>query len=275
MNWDYGTASGREKMIIQYRKLTALYAMMPDLFPDTPYESFKYLAEDCVLTSEKLDRPLSGVDAVKDFLIREKRSYDGLKPIPICQAAMSEDDDVLLRIRPWKADEGELVRLELNGDGLIRRIDRFSEKRIPYRTTGPSITLTPAKEKPDSSGVTRNDDLCVFIADLYEDDLRLLFYLQGDVFTDMEDCLMNMDEWVTLVDNWRKLNETEDPDTLRANIMKAEEEYTSADPRYARELGELIDSFLDHREPYGRRMQAMLEDWVNAVKDDYGFIRKC
>ena len=41
------------------------------------------------------------------------------------------------------------------------------------------------------------------------------------------------------------------------------------------ERDELVDSYLGHRDPYGRRMQKMLEDWVNAVKDDYGFIRKC
>ena len=273
MNWDLHTASGREKMLIRDRKLSALYAMMPDIMPDRPYSSFKYLADDCVLTSETLDRPLQGIAAVKDFLIREKQSYDGLTPIPICEAAETEDGDVLLRIRPWKAEVGELVRLELNGEGKVCRIDRFSEKRIPYRVAGPSVTLTPATRT--ENGIKNIEEEAAYIPDLYESELKLLFYLQGDVFTDMEDRYMDTDEWITLSDNWKRINAVEDPDALRASIMRSEEKFTRENPRYARELEELIDDTLENRDPYGRRMQAMLEDWLNGFKGRYELIRKC
>ena len=273
MNWDHHTASGREKMLIQDRKLSALYAMQPDIMPDKPYRAFKYLADDCVLTSEALDRPLEGIAAVKDFLIREKRSYDGLVPIPICEAAETEDGDILLRIRPWKKDEGELVRLTLNGDGQVCRVDRFNEKRIPYRIFGPSVTLTPATRT--ENGIREIEEEATFIADLYEPELKLLFYLQDDVFTDMEDRYMDTDEWITLSDNWKRINAVEDPDALRAGIMRSEEKFTRDNPRYARELDELIDDVLKNREPYGRRMQAMLEDWLNGFKGRYELIRKC
>ena len=81
MNWNMETATGRERLFILERKLCALNKMEPDLMPDKPYDFFPYMSEDCILRSEKLPQPLTG-QAIRDFLIREKRACMGFGPIP-------------------------------------------------------------------------------------------------------------------------------------------------------------------------------------------------
>ena len=272
MNWDRRTATGREELLIQARKHRILQDMEPDLFPDTPYASFKYLAEDCVLRSERLAEPAEGKKAVQDFLIREKRLYDGLVPIPLTVLVEAEDGDTLLRIRPWKADLGELVRVELNAEGLVCLIDRFEEQGHPYREMGSGMTLTPARKGKNQYEDDKNER--IVIPGLYYDEMRLVFYLQDDVFEDMEDRYMDMAEWVGLIGRWKEIN-GKDPETLRSDIMKSEEKYTQGNLYYRRELEELVDDVLEKRDPYGRRMQAMVEDWINYNKDRYEMIRKC
>ena len=43
----------------------------------------------------------------------------------------------------------------------------------------------------------------------------------------------------------------------------------------AKELEEQIRTVMEKRDPYGIRMQAWLEDWLNSVKDQYDCIWKC
>ncbi len=272
MNWDRRTATGREELLIQSRKDSFLLGIEPDFFPDKPYTSFKYLAEDCVLRSDKLEKLVAGKKAVQDFLIHEKHLYDGLVPNPTSYTVEAEDGDTLLRICPWKADLGELVRVELNQEGLVSLIDRFDERGHPYRQIGTGMTLTPARE-----GETRyedDDDEEIVISNLYYDEMRLVFYLQGEVFEDMEDRYMDMAEWVALTGLWGEINKKE-PEALRAYIMKSEEQYIRDNLYYRRELEELIEAVLEKRDPYGLRMQAMVEDWINYNKDRYEMIRKC
>ena len=124
MDWNIKTASGREKLRIRERKLRALYEMQPDLFPERPYSFFPYMAEDCVLRSDRLAKPLIG-QAIRDFLIQEKRAGLGSGPMPVTGMVESmEDGDILMRIRPRFGDtepDGQLVQLELNGQGGPRR----------------------------------------------------------------------------------------------------------------------------------------------------------
>ncbi len=277
MNWDLKTASGREKLIILARKLHALYNIGPDLYADTPSRFFPYMAENCVLTSDQLDRPLVGASEVKRFLIRVQRSYDGLVPIPITTPVESLDGDILFRIRPWKSNEGELVSVDLDADGLVCRMDRFSEKRVPHREIGSCVGLTPARrEQVDGNiRIVQNKEEQVVISGLYFDEMSLLFLLNDDVFTDMEDRYMDTAEWETMVDRWREINESGDEKALRARLMKSQEEYIRQDRGYAQELEELISDVLEKRDPYGRRMQSMLEDWIRSIRNDYPLIRKC
>ena len=91
MNWDLKTAAGREKLMILRRKLNMLYSMQPDLFAGKPYSFFHYMAEDCVLRSEKLPEPLTG-QAIRDFLIREKQISTGLGPTMMTNMVESTAD---------------------------------------------------------------------------------------------------------------------------------------------------------------------------------------
>ncbi len=277
MNWDMRTAAGREKLMIRYRKDLALRAMGPDLFPDHPGEFLRrYMAADCVLWSG--GTPRTGGAAVADFLLREKQACGGLAPIPLTDTVEDESGDILLRIRPWKAEEGELVRVELNADGLVCRIDRFPEKGTAFRAEGPGgVVLEPARivETDGKRRYACCAEEAVSLSGLYTDELKLLFYLQDDVFEDMEDRYMETDEWTGLAARWREINAAEDEEALHLRLLQAEERYTRDNPRYKRELEELIGDLLRKREPYGRRMQAMLEDWVNGVRGRYPYIRKC
>ena len=68
MNWDENTATGREFLIIQNRKLSALYAMGPDYYYGTPFGFTEYMSENIVYRSEMPPMCLEGPKAVMDFL---------------------------------------------------------------------------------------------------------------------------------------------------------------------------------------------------------------
>ncbi len=98
MDWNIKIASGREKLRIRERKLRALHEMQPDLLPERPYSFFPYMAEDCVLRSDRLAKPLIG-QAIRDFLIQEKRAGLGSGPMPMTHMVESmEDGDILMRM---------------------------------------------------------------------------------------------------------------------------------------------------------------------------------
>lgn len=282
MIWNTKTPTGREKLLILNRKLDALFQMEPDLIACKPYSFFPYMSDDCVLRSEKLPEPLTG-QAVRDFLIREKRSGLGFSPMPEPVIVESEEDgEILLRIRPRFGDEkpdGELVRLELNAEGKVCEIVRFDEKKLRYRKAGSFVSLTPARvvREGDRKAVVNNDAETVRFSGLYYDEMALIFDMLPECpqFTDMEDRNMDLSDWTAILNLWKEINESTDFGALRGRIFRAEEEILKKYRWYAEELEELIRNVWRKREPYGRRMQAWLEDWLNGVGEEYQYIRKC
>ena len=282
MNWNLKTATGREKLLILDRKHSALCELEPDLMPDKPFSFFPYMSQDCVLRSEKLPEPLTG-QAIRDFLIREKRAAVGFGPTPFpCTVESEEDADILLRIRPRFGDEepdGELVRLELNAEGKVCLIDRFDEKKVPYRKAGSFVSLTPVRIIREGDSIRYEQDKAqrISFSGLYYDEMTLLFDLvpDGPQFTDMEDRSMEISEWDGILKMWKKINEAGDFDALHDMVFRAEEKYLRNNKWYEQELDRLVRDVADKREPYGRRMQAWMEDWLNCIRDKYDRIRKC
>ena len=284
MDWNIKTASGREKLRIRGRKLRALYEMQPDLLPERPYSFFPYMAEDCVLRSDRLAKPLIG-QAIRDFLIQEKRAGLGSGPMPMTHMVESmEDGDILMRIRPRFGDtepDGQLVQLELNAEGKVCRIDRFDENRIPYRAFRTAVSLAPVRvvREGENCRYEKNDEETITVPDLYYDEMRLLFYIvpvpKCPVFEDMEERYMNKSDWDAIVDLWKEVNAAKDYNALRAMVLETEEEYVRQNEDYGRELKELIRAVLQKKEPYGRRMQAWMEDWLRGLGGEYDLIWKC
>ncbi len=171
MDWNIKIASGREKLRIRERKLRALHEMQPDLLPERPYSFFPYMAEDCVLRSDRLAKPLIG-QAIRDFLIQEKRAGLGSGPMPMTHMVESmEDGDILMRIRPRFGDtepDGQLVQLELNAEGKVCRIDRFDENRIPYRAFRTAVSLAPVRVvcEGEKCRYEKNDEETISFSDL-------------------------------------------------------------------------------------------------------------
>ena len=284
MDWNIKTASGREKLRIRERKLRALYEMQPDLLPERPYSFFPYMSEDCVLRSDRLAEPLIG-QAIRDFLIQEKRAGLGSGPMPMTHMVESmEDGDILMRIRPRFGDtepDGQLVQLELNAEGKVCRIDRFDENRIPYRAFRTAVSLAPVRvvREGENCRYEKNDEETITVPDLYYDEMRLLFYIvpvpKCPVFEDMEERYMNKSDWAAIVDLWKEVNAAKDYNALRGMVFETEEEYVRQNEDYGRELEELIRAVLQKKEPYGRRMQAWMEDWLRGLGGEYDLIWKC
>ena len=284
MDWNVRAASGREKLRVRERKLRALYEMQPDLFPERPYSFFPYMAEDCVLRSDRLAKPLIG-QAIRDFLIREKRAGLGSGPMPMTHMVESmEAEDILMRICPRFGDtepDGQLVQLELNAEGKVCLIDRFDENRLQYRAFRTAVSLAPVRvvREGEMRRYEKNDEETISFSDLYYDEMRLLFYIvpvpECPVFEDIEERYMNKSDWAAIVDLWKEVNAAKDYNALRAMVLETEEEYVRQKEDYGRELEELIRAVLQKREPYGRRMQAWMEDWLRGLGGEYDLIWKC
>jgi hypothetical protein len=258
--------------------------MQPDLLPERPYSFFPYMAEDCVLRSDRLAKPLIG-QAIRDFLIQEKRAGLGSGPMPMTHMVESmEDGDILMRIRPRFGDtepDGQLVQLELNAEGKVCRIDRFDENRIPYRAFRTDVSLAPVRvvREGEKCRYEKNDEETISFSDLYYDEMRLLFYIvpapECPVFEDMEERYMNKSDWAAILDLWKEVNAAKDYNALRGMVFETEEKYVRQNEDYGRELEELIRAVLQKREPYGRRMQAGMEDWLRGLGGEYDLIWKC
>ena len=282
MNWDMKTATGREKLIIRDRKLCLLYRIQPDLMADKPYSFYPHMADDCVLVSERLPEPLTGY-AIRQFLVREKHeACDTFGPMPERDMAESEEDgDILMRIcsRRVKDATGELVRLELNAEGKVRLIERFDENRIRYRKFGTSVSLTPVRKIREGDTVRYEEDKTQMISfsDLYYDVITLAFDIVPECpnFEEMEERTMKMSDWVSVVGLWKEMNSAKDFDALHDMIFRAEEETFRQYKWYEEEVEDLVRSVWENREPYGRRMQAWMEEWVNCCRDEYELVRKC
>ena len=277
------TATGREKLLIRERKLCALYRIQPDLIADKPFGFFPYMSEDCVFRSDRIPEPLTG-QAIRDFLIREKRAAcSDFSPMPgTTMVEGTEDGEILLRIRPRILDErpvGELVQLELNAEGKICAINRFDENRIPYREFGTSVSLTPVRKIAEGDGVRYEKDEAetISFSSLYYDEMTLIFDILPECpeFTDMEERHMEISDWTAILNLWKEINETGDYRSLHDLVFRTEEEFVRNNRWYAEELEELIRAVLQKKEPYGRRMQAWMEDWLNCFGDRYDCIRKC
>ena len=283
MNWDMKTATGREKLLIRERKLTALYQIRPDLMAAKPYSFLPYMAEDCVLRSERLPEPLAG-GTIMDFLAREKRTATGFGPSPATAMAESEDDgEILLRIRPRHGGEeaaGELVQLELDAAGKVCEIRRFEENRRRYRTFSTSVTLTPGRLIREEGKRVRGEqdrEEAVSFSSLYYDTMALIFTILPEcpMFEEMEERNMEISDWTAILGLWKEINGDRDFRTLRDRVFEAEAEYLRKDRGYGEELEDLVRGTLETRDPYGRRMQAWMEEWLNGCKDRYDYIRKC
>ena len=94
-------------------------------------------------------------------------------------------------------------------------------------------------------------------------------------FTEMEERYMEMSDWTAILDMWKKINGFRDYDSLHEMVFRLEEGYLREYRWYAKELEEQIRTVMEKRDPYGIRMQAWLEDWLNSVKDRYDCIWKC
>ena len=189
-----------------------------------------------------------------------------------------------MRIRPRFGDtepDGQLVQLELNAEGKVCRIDRFDENCIPYRAFRTDVSLAPVRvvREGEKCRYEKNDEETISFSDLYYDEMRLLFYIvpvpKCPVFEDMEERYMNKSDWAAIVDLWKEVNAAKDYNALRGMVFETEEQYVRQNEDYGRELEELIRAVLQKREPYGRRMQAWMEDWLRGLGGEYDLIWKC
>ena len=281
MNWDMKTATGREKLLIRDRKLSALYQIEPDLTAGKPYSFSKYMAPECILRSDKLPEPLTG-RAVMDFLVREKQAAMGWGPSPEADMVECEDDgEILMRIRPRRggdAEDGELVQLELNADGQVCEIRRFDEKKRKYRVFSTSVTLTPVRtiREGEKTRYEKNKAESISFSSLYYEEMELIFTILPECpyFEELEERYMNLSDWAKILDLWKEINETGEFQQLCDRAFDAEPDYVRKSALYREELENLVRTVLEKRGTYSRRMQAWMEEWLNSVRDEYDLIRK-
>ena len=279
MNWNEKTATGREFLIIQNRKMSALYAMGPDFYPDTPGKFAGYMSENIVYRSEMPPMYLTGPEAVMDFLIREKNLYNRIGHGVETYLVEGEKCEILRLIRERGAEEGALVDLTLDEGRLVAGIRRFSEKQEKTRRgPGGGISLYPARTGPDAESGKRyvdreEDEIC--IPSVYKPEMELLFELVGDEYNDMEERrYMNMEDWVTMVDLWKRINESEDPEALKEELFRPLQSLFGNNRRYRNTMDRMFRDVWDGRDEYTRRMQRMLEEYVHAYRDQWNLMSK-
>ena len=279
MNWDERTATGREFLMIQRRKDSALSAMGPDFYGDTPENFAGYLSENIVFRSEMPPMRLEGPKAVMDFLRRENDFYKGIGHSAETDIVEGERGETLLLIRERGKDEGVLVDLTLDSDGQVAGIHRFSEKKEKYRTgRGAGIMLYPARtEQDEESGeryVDKKEDE-ILVTSIYKEEMELLFELVGDEYNDMEERrYMDMSDWVAMVDFWRRINEAADPEPLKEELFRPLQPLFENNRRYCGIMEELFVNVWANRDEHTRRMQRRLEEYVYAYKDDWNLMSK-
>ena len=279
MNWDERTATGREFLIIQNRKTSALYAMGPDLYADTPQRFAGYMSDSIVYESEMPPMRLEGPKAVMDFLARENNRCKGIGRSAETDMVEGERGETLLLIRERGTDEGALVDLILDGEGRVAGVRRFSEKKEKYRKgTGAGIMLYPARTEPDAEGgkriVDKKEDE-ILITSVYREEMELLFELAGDEYNDMEERrYMDMGDWTAIVDIWRRINEAADSEPLKAELFRPLQPLFEKNRCYRMQMEEMFRDVWERRDDNTRRMQRRLEEYVYACRDEWDLMSK-
>ena len=279
MNWDEKTATGREFLIIQNRKLSALYAMGPDYYYGTPFGFAEYMSENIVFRSEMPPMCLEGPKAVMEFLARENNLYKGIGRSAETYMVEGERCETLRLIRERGKDEGVLVDLALDGDGKVAEVRRFSEKKEKTRRgAGAGILIYPARTDADAESGKRYIDKKedeILISGVYQEEMRLLFELILDEYNDMEERrYMPMDKWVALVDIWRRINEAAKPEPLKTELFRPLQPLFEKNRGYREMMEEMYREAWERRDAYTRRMQRMLEEYVYAYRDDWNLMSK-
>lgn len=279
MNWDERTATAREFLIIQNRKASAFYAMGPDYFANTPGRFAEFMADNIVYLSEIPLMRLEGPRAVMAFLSDENRFYSRIGHSAETFMAEGEKGEILRLLRERGKGEGVLIDLVLDGNGMVTEVRRFSEKKEKYRTSpGGGVSLYPARTEQDAEGnkqyIDKKEDE-IFITGIYRPELELLFELVGEVYEEMEDRrYMDMQDWVAMVDLWKKINEAEDPEPLKEELFRLLPPLFEDNRHYRSMMDTMFWDVWDGRDEYTRRMQQRLEEYVYAYRDGWDLMNK-
>ena len=279
MNWDERTATAREFLIIQNRKASAFYAMGPDYFANTPGRFAEFMADSIVYLSEMPPMRLEGLRAVMDFLSEENRFYSRIGHSAETFMAEGEKGENLRLIRERGREEGALIDLVLDENGMVTEVHRFSEKKEKYRASpGGGLSLYPARIERDAEGngqyIDKKEDE-IFITGIYRSEMELLFELVGEVYEEMEDRrYMDMRDWVAMADIWKKINEAEDPEPLKEELFRPLQPLFEDHRHYRTTMDTMFWDVWDGRDEYTRRMQQRLEEYVYAYRDGWDLMNK-
>ena len=259
-------------------------------------ELFPYLAKDCVFESQWVLTPNIGYDAIVEYLNGKGATLQRTKAFPSCEimeligninivndvekhtndgeishggvGLYYEAGELCLLMEQKKEEEtiGALIRMQLNDDETIKRIDLCDPALFQYRCFFTYVDFVPTKNDEEF------DEGMMRISEPYYSELYLFLGMEGFDFDEYGALNIPMPVWNKCVERWKEFYSYNSFDEAFENICKIDYGTLSAKEAFAKRV--LSNNGFDmwqNRLKNGNIIDQIIE-WTNKYKDQYAAI---
>lgn len=252
---------------------------------------FPYLAKDCVFESQWVLTPNTGYDEIVEYLNGKGATLQRMKAFPSCKiveligntnivndAEMHTNDgeinhggvglyyeagELCLLMEQKKEEEtiGVIIRMQLNDDEAIKRIDLCDPVLFQHRCFFTYIDFVPVKNDEEF------DEGMMRISEPYYSELYLFLAMEGFDFDEYGDLNIPMPVWIKCVERWKEFYSYDSFDEAFENICKIDYGTLSAKEDFAkRMLSDNGFNMWQNRLKNGNIIDQIIE-WTNKYKD--------
>ena len=257
---------------------------------------FPYLAEDCVLESQWVLTPNEGYDAVVSYLTKKGETLKESGSFPTCyiqelvgnintikdvdinvcgekkhgSAGIYYPSGELCLLMEQAIDEktnGVIVRIQLNENEKISRIDLCMPELFQYRDFYTFVSLYPCEDEE-----TMLDAAKIRISEPYYSELYLFFGMVGEDFDEYDDMHIPMEKWIEFLERWKRFYSFKTFDEAYEDACGIDyTNFTAKDADAKRRLGYNGADIWSNRNNNANMLEGLIE-WTNKYKDTWSHI---
>ena len=257
---------------------------------------FPYLADDCVLESQWVMTPNVGYDAVVSYLTGKGETLKRTGSYPSCSIQelvgnLNTIKDVDINVGGEKKHgsvglyypsgelcllmeqtiddktNGVILRIKLNEDEKISRIDLCMPELFQYRDFYTFVSLYPCADEE-----TMLDSARIRVSEPYYSELYLFLGMVGEEFDEYDDLYIPMEKWLKFLECWKRFYSFQTFDEAFEDACGIDyTNFTVKDEDARRRLGYNGDNIWNNRKNNAYMLNGLIE-WTNKYKDTWSHI---
>lgn len=260
---------------------------------------FPYLAEDCVLESQWVMTPNIGYDAVTDYFSGKGKTLKRTGAFPSCSiqelvgninfinnidvnigaekkcgsvGLHYPSGELCLLMEQTVNDKtnGVILRIKLNEDEKISRIDLCMPELFQYRDFYSFISLYPCADEE-----TKPENAMIRVSEPYYGEFYLFFGLIGEEFDEYDNLYIPMKKWVEFLERWKRFCSFETFDEAFEDACGIDyTNFTVKDEDARRRLTYNGGNIWNNRNNNSHMLNGLVE-WTDKYKDAWSHVCVC